>query len=190
MNLIDENKLMRRVQGYHNFRLDGAADILSRAKEASVLDLGCSRGQVGHDFVNNGARILHGCDIDPEAIACARAWFKDFRRVECKHEVVDLSKPGALHATFGTQRYDIVLMVATYHKLKRVMSQKDLTELIKDIGDRTLKWFVWRGTSDKQDENEAEMRSLDRDLEPVGLRRCHTSTLSLQLHLIAVWRRA
>lgn len=189
MNNVSENKLMRRVQGYHNYRLDGVGDILTRAREASVFDIGCSRGQVGNDFVNNGATVLHGCDIDPDSVNCARNWFHDFRAVQCKFEVVDLSKGASALSAFGNQKYDIVLMLAVYHKLKRQMKEADLTALVKDFGERTNKWFVWRGTSDKRDENEQEMRNLDRDLGSVGLKRVQTSYLSLQLDLAAIWSR-
>lgn len=189
MNNSDENKLMRRVQGYHNVRLDGVGDILTRARDASVLDLGCSRGQIGNDFVNNGARLIHGCDIDPEAVACARGWFYDFRAVESRYEVVDLTKGPDPLSVFGGQKYDIVLMIAVYHKLKRIMPEKDLTALVHGIAHRTLKWLVWRGTSDKRNENEEEMRNLDRDLGVCGLKRVHTSYLSMQLDLAAIWAR-
>lgn len=191
MNNTSENKLMRRVQGFHDYRLDGVGDILCRARDASVFDIGCSRGQVGEDFRRNGATVLHGCDIDPKSVEHAAGWFYDHRGIQSKFEVVDLTKgPSAVEAVFGKQKYDIVVMLAVYHKINRQMKEPDLTELVKHFGERTNKWFVWRGTSDKRDENEQEMRCLDRDLGSVGLKRCHTSYLSLQLDLAAIWRRS
>lgn len=188
--MAQENKLMRRVAGHHNYRLDGMGDILTRCRGASVLDVGCSRGQIGYDFVINGATLLHGCDIDPESINIARAWHVDSRAVETKFEVVDLSKGHeAFRAAFGEQKYDIVLMVAVYHKLKRIMSAVALANLMRDFGTRTNKYFCWRATSDKPHENDQELGHLDQVLGGVGLKRVHTSRLSEQLQHCAIWVR-
>jgi hypothetical protein len=64
---------------------------------------------------------------------------------------------------FNSAGYDIVLCLATYHKLKRLMPERDLSELMKFFGRWTRKYFGWRGTSDKPQENEQEIESLDRD---------------------------
>ena len=181
---------MRRVAGAHNYRLDGMGDILVRARGASVLDLGCSHGQVGHDFVLNGCKLLHGCDLNPEVVSVAANWFHDFRQIESKFMVCDLSKgPQALKDAFGDRKYDIVLMIAVYHKLKRVMDARLLADLMRDIGKRTDKYFCWRATSDKPHENDQELGHLDQVLGGVGLKRVHTSTLSQQLAHAAIWVR-
>jgi ribosomal protein L11 methylase PrmA len=186
VNLVTENKLQRRVAGYHNVRLDGVGDILTRARDASVFDIGCSLGQVSHDFVLNGANKVHGCDIDPLCISVAKHWFHNFRAIESKFEVVDLAQgPSALD---GFDKYDIVVMLATYHKLRRVMDEKLLSALMDNIADRTLKYFVWRGTSEKAHENEYEINLLDKNFTG-KLKRIHTSTLSLQLGVAAIWAR-
>jgi SAM-dependent methyltransferase len=189
VNSQDENKLMRRVAGHHNYRLDGMGDLLTRCRDASVMDLGCSRGQVGHDFVLNGATTLHGCDIDEEAVKVARAWHVDFRAVSAQFEVCDLTQGPKAFTPFGNNQYDIVVMLATYHKIKRVMSADALSDLMRHIGGRTKKWFAWRGTSEKANENEGELVALDRDMKGVGLKRVHTSYLSMQLGVAAIWAR-
>lgn len=68
MNVADENKLMRRVAGYHDIRLDGMLDLVIRARGASVMDVGCNRGLVGFEMANNGATLVHGCDNFAEGI--------------------------------------------------------------------------------------------------------------------------
>jgi SAM-dependent methyltransferase len=181
----DENKLQRRVAGYHDIRLDGLTDIVLRAKGASVLDLGCNRGLIGFEMANNGAVKVHGCDIDQGCIDVARGVFIDLRAVESRFEVVDLTT----ELPFPNERYDITLMIATYHKLKRVMSRESLSALMVDIGRRTEKFFVWRGTSDKPLDNLDEMEAIDRDMKECKLKRVHTSELSLTLGLAAIWAR-
>lgn len=190
LTINSEDKLMRRVAGYHDIRLDGMTDILQRAPGASVLDLGCNRGLVSLEFARMGATVVHGCDIDPVCVEVARHVLCDLRGVQRKFETVDLTGGGkAFTAAFGEQKYDIIVMLATYHKIKRVMAEHDLTALIRHLGDRCEKFFCWRGTSDKPHENEQEMRNLDRDLGLSGLKRVHTSHLSLQLGVCAVWSR-
>lgn len=189
MSLLDEHKIMRRVAGHHNYRMDGLTDLLVRAQGMSVLDLGCNRGMAGYDFANHGARLVHGCDLDSDAVFVARSVFADMRNVESVHICADLTKgPDALKP-LGERHYDTILMLATYHKIKRVMKPGDLSSLIKHLGQRAIKYFAWRATSDKPIENEAEMGQLDHDLGPVGLKRVHTSTMSLELGIAAIWRR-
>jgi ribosomal protein L11 methylase PrmA len=64
--------LMRRVQGFHDLRLDGIGDLLHRAAGKTVFDIGCNRGLAGFEFANNGASRVMGCDIFEDGIICAR----------------------------------------------------------------------------------------------------------------------
>lgn len=189
--MVDRNEygLQRRVAGYHDIRMDGLTDLVIRAKGKSVFDIGCNRGLVAFEFANNGATVCHGCDIWEPGVRFARELFADLRAVESKFEVVDLAQPGPMKL-FGDQRYDIVVMLATYHKLKRLMPAHQLTELVRVFAGRTEQYFAWRATSDKPAENEQEIAALDRDLGSAGLLRVHTSYLSKQLGVAAIWERA
>lgn len=178
---------MRRVAGYHDLRMDGMTDLVMRARGAAVMDIGCNRGLVAFEFANNGAALVHGCDNYEPGILTAREVFADLRAVKSQFEVVDLTKPNAL-AAFNDQRYDITVMLATYHKLKRIMPADRLSDLMTVFAARTTKYFAWRGTSDKPRENEQEMAQLDHDLGDCRFSRVQTSTLS-DLGLAAIWER-
>lgn len=182
-------KVQRRVAGEHNFRLDGLADLLTRAKGASVFDIGCNRGAAGYDFALNGAAKVHGCDIYEPGILAAREWFADLRAVESQFEVCDLTKGPPALKRFAGNSYDVTLCLATYHKLKRVMLPEALTELVQHFGRWTKGYVGWRGTSDKPDENDEEIVALDRDLGTAGFRRIHTSYISAELGVAAIWAR-
>lgn len=182
-----EYKAQRRVAGEHDFRLDGIADLLHRARGVSVFDIGCNRGMVGVEFARNGASKVHGCDIYEKGIEVAREIFADIRSVDSRFEVADLTR-GPKELPFKGQ-YDITLCLATYHKLKRVMPKEALSDLIRHFGRMTKGYFAWRATSDKPDENDAEMEALDRDLGEAGLRRIHTSYISTELGVAAIWAR-
>jgi hypothetical protein len=180
-------RVQRRVAGFNNYRLDGISDLLCRAHGSAVFDIGCNRGLVGYDFALNGAKKVHGCDIYETGILTARELFADLRACDSRFEICDLSQgPKALKA-FGPQQYDITLCLATYHKLKRIMSEADLSALMTYFGQWTQGFFAWRGTSEKHDENDAEIRALDRDLGKVGLSRIHTSYISAELGVAAIW---
>jgi len=178
-----------RVAGFTDQRLDGIIDLLVRAGGMSVLDVGCNRGKVCFDFFNNGARIVHGCDIDSDSIKTARNWFVDLRAVKSQFEVVDLRCGPAALKPFGDGGYDIVTLLATYHKLKRQMDPALLSELMRHLGRRTIRWFAWRGTSHDHSANFKEMKKLDGDLGDVGLKRIHTSHMSDELGIAAIWKR-
>jgi SAM-dependent methyltransferase len=182
-------KVQRRVAGFHDWRLDGISDLMHRAYGASVFDIGCNRGMVGFEFARNGASKVHGCDIFDQGIAAAREVFADLRSVDSRFEVVDLTQgPKALKA-FGGNQYDITLCLATYHKLKRTMAKSELSDLVQYFGRLTKGYFGWRATSDKPDENDQEIANLDRDLGAEGLRRIHTSYISRELGVAAIWAR-
>lgn len=182
-------KVQRRVAGANDIRLDGILDLLARAKGKSVFDIGCNRGMVGYQFAQHYASMVHGCDVYDVGIQTAREVFADIRNVESRFEVVDLTKGSGQLKTFQSNGYDIVLCLATYHKLKRIIHPEELTELMVFFGNWTKKYFGWRGTSDKPEENEEEIRALDRDLGEAGLKRIHTSYISADLGVAAIWAR-
>lgn len=184
--MIPEHKLMRRVVGWHDMRMDGMTDLVLRARGASVLDIGCNRGMVGFEFANNGAAIVHGCDNFEDGIATARGAFCDIRNVKSRFEVVDLTQgPDAVISAFGDEylaRYDIVLMLATYHKLKRIMNAESLNKLMLHFVKRTDTYFGWRGRIE-------EMHELDTLFEG-RLKRIHTSHISTTMEpAAAIWMR-
>lgn len=176
----------RRVQGFHDLRLDGIGDLLHRARDATVFDIGCNRGLAGFEFAGNGAARVMGCDIDEPCIWVCREVFADLRSVPHRFEVVDLTGgPEAMRKAFGSRdgelEHDIVLMLATYHKLKRVMDAKPLSELIRWFGKKTKRYFGWRGYDE-------EIPLLDKDLGVAGLTRIHTSMIS-DIQPAAIWAR-
>lgn len=189
MNAQSENKLMRRVAGHHDIRLDGMLDLVIRAHGASVMDIGCNRGLVAFEMANNGATLVHGCDNFAEGVETARHLFADLRNVESQFECVDLAKGPRSLAAFGNHPYDIVLMLATYHKLRRVMSDSALADLMAHFGRLTTKWFGWRGTSEKTNDNELEIQALDRVFRGCRMKRVHTSYLSHTLGVAAIWEK-
>lgn len=190
MTRDSEYKLQRRVAGYHDIRMDGMTDLVIRAKDASVFDIGCNRGLVSFEMANNGAVTCHGCDIFEEGIRTANELFADLRAVKSHFAVLDLTKgPQEVSNEFGAMAYDIVLCLATYHKLKRVMTPADLAALFIHFGKRTKRYFGWRGTSDKPGENEDEIAQLDVLMGQAGLKRIHTSYISEVLGVAAIWGR-
>jgi 2-polyprenyl-3-methyl-5-hydroxy-6-metoxy-1,4-benzoquinol methylase len=181
--MMDEEHPVRRVIGIHEIRFDGLSDLLIRAHGCSVFDVGCNRGHVGWDFAMNGARIVHGCDIDRASIQCAKMWFSEHPHVESKFETVDLSiGPDAVTMAFGSHRYDMVLLIGVQHKLKRIMPADNLFELIKHLGDRALTYFAWNGYVE-------DMVQMDQALKKAGLKRVHTSELALEGRPAAIWKR-
>lgn len=179
---------IRRCRGScEEDRLDGIVDLVTRARGASVFDIGCNRGLVAKLFADNGATRVMGCDIDRDCITVARNIFADRRATPHQFEVVDLTGgPRAVAEAFGGKRgawkHDIVLLLATYHKLVRIMDEKPLHELMVYIGGLAEKFIGWRGY-------EVEMKPLDKAFGEAGLKRVHTSRLS-DLEPAAIWARA
>lgn len=180
------DRLMRRVHGFHDIRLDGIGDLLHRARGATVFDIGCNRGLAGFEFAANGAVRVMGCDIYEDGIIACRHLFCDLRAVQHRFEVVDLTGgEKAIRSAFWKDadlKHDIVLMLATYHKLKRIMPEGDLSALMRFFGKKTAKYFGWRGYED-------ELKRLDKDLGACGMERIQTSKIS-DIQPAAIWKRA
>ncbi len=181
----DGNRLMRRVQGYHDLRLDGIGDLIHRARGATVFDIGCNRGLAGFEFAVNGATRVMGCDNYEDGITVCRHLFCDLRAVKHRFEVVDLTGgETAMRKAFGDDanlRHDIVLLLAVYHKLKRIMPADALSKLVRYFGGRTAQYLGWRGYQE-------EMAQLDKDFGAVGLVRIQTSMIS-DIQPAAIWAR-
>jgi 2-polyprenyl-3-methyl-5-hydroxy-6-metoxy-1,4-benzoquinol methylase len=176
---MDEHHVRRRVTGHHDLRMDGIGDLLFRAQGASVLDVGCNRGMAGYEFACNGAKLVHGCDSYQKGIETAREIFADNRAVESHFEVLDLTIPNVIQLTFGDQRYDIVLLLAIYHKLLRVM---DPTPLMLDLAKRCNRYIGWRGYK-------TEIEQLTSVFVHEGFTLIQTSEISETICPAAIWRR-
>jgi len=178
--------LTSRTAGYFNDRLDGAGDILHRARGASILDIGCNRGMVAFQFVAAGASLVHGCDVYEEGLKTAREVFAEWP-IPSRFEYVDLiGGPCAVSKAFGSEyrrHYDIVLYLAVHHKLKRVMEAAPLDSLVRHLVGRAGKWFLWRGFLEQFDEISAAANES-------GLVLVQTSNISQAVrNHIAIWTR-
>lgn len=160
-------------------RLDGIADLLTFAHGASILDIGCHRGLVGYEFAKHGAKLVHGCDINTEAIEAAAMIFYDVDGCESRFAVADLRKGSSALEPFGMAQYSIVLMLGVYHKLKREMEEDSLNDLVDNLAARTLKFFAWNGYPEEYDH-------IDGVMSRNGLACVHKSSLTQNT---AVWRR-
>ena len=178
--LMDELHPSRRVHGLHDIRFDGLSDLMLRARGCSVIDVGMNRGHVAYDFAMNGARLVHGCDIDAISVQAARIWFSELPHCQSQFEVVNLEKGPSALDVFGPGGYDIVLFIGVVHKLKRVMEPKLLGELLNCLADRSLTYFGWNGYTE-------DLQLMDAGLR--GLKRVHTSELSLPGRPAAIWKR-
>ena len=180
-----EHGVHRRVAGHHDLRLDGIGDLLFRASGASVLDVGSNRGMAGYEFACNGAKLIHGIDNYELGITVSREVFADIRNVVHRFEVVDLTGgEAAIKTAFGDSygRYDIVLLLAVVHKLKRIMPPKEFRALMLGFGTRAIRYVGWRGY-------EEEIPYLDEVFRDAGLFRIHTSSISESITPAAIWRR-
>jgi SAM-dependent methyltransferase len=169
-------RIQRRCISYSAFRLDGLADLYARAPGASIFDVGCNRGWVSFDLCLHGATLVHGVDYSDITIATAREWYADFRNIESRFEVVDLREgAGTIKRAFGTdyrKEYDIVLMLAVYHKLRRVMALPALLHLVDHLAHHCGKFFVWRGSR-------GEIEEFEPAVIAKGFRRVHYSEICL-----------
>ncbi len=154
-----------------------------------MLDVGCNRGLVGLEFAANGAATVHGCDIFEEGIHTAREIFVDLRAVKSQFEVVDLTHGPSVFEVFGGARYDIVLLLAVIHKLRRSMEPDALKELVWTFGNLTDRYIGWRSVGNDKQQAKEELELMDGWLLHVGLRRVQTSWINNEIGPAAIWEK-
>lgn len=171
----NEHGYQRRIIGYHGYRLDGLSDLLPQCKDVTVLDIGCNRGMASYDLALCGAAVVHGCDNYERGMLAANEVFADIRSVKARFEVVDLTKgAAAIEGAFGSDflaSYDFVMMLAVYHKLRRVMQIEALLDLVEFLARHCGRYFIWRGSRQEMDEFEGRLKL-------VGFRLVHYSELA------------
>jgi hypothetical protein len=176
----------RTVYGFHGDRLAGLRDLFQFARGMSVLDIAMNHGLVSLELARRGVSLVHGCDYHEPGVLAARAIFAEFR-IPSRFEVVDLTGgPESLQTAFGSDylpRYDIVLFLGIYHKLKDQISDAEIEKLVRDLASRAGVYFVVRTASS------AMLGELAPMLGDAGLRKVHFSALSLVVGPMEIWQR-
>jgi 2-polyprenyl-3-methyl-5-hydroxy-6-metoxy-1,4-benzoquinol methylase len=177
------NRQHRGVTGVHDDRLSGIRDLLPYAKGVSLLDIGMNHGLIAFEFARHGASVVHGCDIYEPGVAAAREIFTE-SAAQSRFEVVDVaSGPEALQTAFGQDyldRYDVILFLGIYHKLKEQTSDQAIKRLISHLVARMAQYFVVRTTM---------IEEVGLILMECGLRKVHFSALSPIVGPAEIWRR-
>lgn len=171
------------VIGVYEDRLSGLRDLLCHARGASVLDIGTNHGLIAFEFARYGAALVHGCDIHMHGVNAAREIFTEVA-IPSRFEVVNLAEgPTALETAFGQDylsRYDIVLFLGVYHKLKEQSSDHVIAELIRYLVDRAARFFVIRT---------GMIGELGMILAKTELHKVHFSALSSVVGPTEIWQR-
>lgn len=98
-------------------QLKGLGPLLAEVKGKTVCDLGCAEGLIGLELLNHGAASLYGCDVIEGNIAEARR--QAAARTGCRFQCIDIERLVEQEENSAELwRYDIVLALAIFHKLK------------------------------------------------------------------------
>jgi hypothetical protein len=177
----------RTVYGSHGDRLSGLRDLFQYARGMSVLDVAMNHGLVSLEFARRGVSLVHGCDYHEPGVTTARSIFAEFKKIPSRFEVVDLTGGAeALQTAFGEDylpRYDIILFLGIYHKLKDQTSDAVIEGLVRHLAERTSRHFVVRTASI------AMLGELKPMLTDAGMTKVHFSALSLVVGPMEIWQR-
>lgn len=89
---------------------------LQAAPGSTVLDIGSAEGLIGREFIRAGARLVQGLDANEGFVARSREVFAGLPG-HVLH--VNLNNAWAWPSHEGGEQWDIVLLLAVLHKLKR-----------------------------------------------------------------------
>ncbi len=173
----------RSISGTHEDRLCGLRDLLVCAPGMTVLDIAMNHGLIGFELARCGASLVHGCDVHAPGVNAAREIFAEIA-TPSRFEVVDLTGGAvALQSAFGNdyrQRYDIVLFLGIYHKLKEQTSASVIADLVRYLMNRTAQYFVIRTMM---------IDELDAIVTNKGFKKVHYSALSSVVGPMEIWQR-
>jgi SAM-dependent methyltransferase len=176
----------RTIYGFYEDRLSGLRDLLRHIQGMSVLDVAMNHGLLGFEFARHGASLVHGCDYHEPAVSAARAIFAE-SAIPSRFEVVDLTGgAAALQRAFGKDylpRYDLVLFLGIYHKLKDQTSDAVIAALVRHLADRAARYFVVRASS------AALLGELSPTLSAAEMTKVHFSALSPVVGPLEIWQR-
>ncbi|HAV77201.1 MAG TPA: hypothetical protein DCX53_07595 [Anaerolineae bacterium] len=128
-------------------RIDGLEFLLNNCKGASILDVGCAEGLISYEFAKNGAKLIHGFEIDRRRVEFAKLLFQE---VPIEHNfvaaniAVDFNKFQKQHSHFLLDKYDIVLYLGVYHHLIKQNSVEVVQGFISAMLSRTINYFAVR----------------------------------------------
>ena len=121
------------ISGEAKDRPAGLRPLFERASGKSILDIGTFNGLIPYEFSKHDPSVIHGIDFYEEGICAARTIFQS-SNVDFDFFIYDLSvgRDRFRNEFEGKllKSYDIVLLLAIYHKLVRQMPQEDVHELM------------------------------------------------------------
>jgi hypothetical protein len=121
-------------------RLNGLDALLSVCGGMSVLDLGCAEGVIARAFLDAGAGLIHGFDIDEERAGSAAALCGDTRAQIRAGNLEDWAAFVARHGDMLLPAYDVVLYLGLHQHLKAATRMATLT----GAASRAKEWFAIR----------------------------------------------
>ncbi|MGE3832956.1 MAG: glycosyltransferase, partial [Parvibaculaceae bacterium] len=121
-------------------RLSGLEPLLEVCAGKSVLDLGCAEGVIARAFLDAGASLVHGFDIDAGRVQSATSLSDDGRALFRTGNLADWSEFSAAQDEVLKPAYDIVLYLGVHQHLK---SPARLATL-NGTAERAREWFAVR----------------------------------------------
>ncbi len=126
-------KSAKKFAGTWDDRLDGLFSCGVDYAGKTILDVGCSMGIVAYEIAKHRPTYIHGIDILKPHIGVARSIFMG-STVESRFDAMSLGSrklPSVLQ-----DRYDVVLLLAVYHHVRRGLGQEKADRIFIDIINR------------------------------------------------------
>ena len=121
-------------------RLSGLDQLLNACEGRTVLDLGCAEGVIARAFLDAGARLIHGFDIDEERVRSAAGLCNGAPGQFRAGNLEDWADFGTRHDDMLLPAYDIVLYLGIHQHLKSQTRMATLT----GAASRAKEWFAIR----------------------------------------------
>ena len=106
--------------------------VLPFCKEANILDIGCAEGVISLRLLEEGAKLIHGFDIDPGRIQSARSLTINYTNAEFRTDnVANWVDFANRNQNLLLKTYDIVLFLDVYQHLPLKTRNNVLDQLLK-----------------------------------------------------------
>ena len=122
-------------------RSDGLFEHGIDFKDKSVLDVGCNIGIVAYEIAKRSPSLIHGFDSHRRSIEIAQVIFHRIP-AESRFWVLDL---GHLEKRALSRRYDIVLLLAIDHHVRRQVGDERADDVLADLCGACSQTVMFRG---------------------------------------------
>jgi 2-polyprenyl-3-methyl-5-hydroxy-6-metoxy-1,4-benzoquinol methylase len=159
-------------------RLSGLQPLLERVRQLSVIDFGAAEGVIAREFLQRGARKVHGFDLDAGRVNMANMLCASWDDAEFRTaDISDWVTFRNANSDLLDDSYDVVLYLGLHHHLPPESRGTPLAQAIR----LARHYFAIRTSTEVYDSDNIDSLLRAEGFRLISSEHCHTHTEHLGL---------